>query len=756
MPVQIPSSARTDDGRVRVLTAGGVLRVVDPGKVQGIIDSGGRFPTGTAIIEETRRQHREAEFGGTAETIRTFGEGALDMVIPGVSGFLSEDAGTRAQVNPVARGAGSIAGLGLGLLSTGATGAGRLAGGVTGGALQLGNKIAAGGTSAASIVGRNVVAGAIEGGLFGAAGELTNASITDKPLTGESLGSAILGGSLAGGAFGVIPGGVQAFRAHKAAKAEAFALRQKVFRDTLDDYAAGLKPQTAEAKAAKRVFEGEYPNYSPMVDRPKWQRGMDWDELKSTVRARDAARDPVKAAAAEATQEVNKTYKAFKSALGIKEGDITGQDLLRGLRGKNAKKIVKTWKAYDDYVTAASKNLDGDDLLAFEAKQEQFKQAILNYAEDTLGKVPETSPSILLDLAAAAGLEAVDDQFGPLGEVASTAMQVALGESIFRSVTGKGGKGFIAQALSNFMGRGTEGGVRGLMGSRVPRGVQYGAGAVANIAARKATNQVVSGNIGNAVKAQLSAQGRIGRAIRTVGKAYRPGVAFTAYDAVKGILNPDERKEVSEAKGDGQKFLAQMKALRKLNGNPQELERRSWELSAPYAIIDPELGQLVQQDIQKRIQFLAQKLPQNPGNMRTFTGDRWVPNPLEMAKWARYAKAAIDPASVVEQMSSGRLTPEAAEALKALDPNHFAEMQRRLLENPESIDKIESDFGLRVNMGLLFDVSTDPTISILPQLQNNHRAMEAQQQEQMQSGPTPQAPSTGLNQPTNAQKLENR
>lgn len=692
-----PKTSLTREGKVRLIMPGGDIIAVSPESVAAQLKIGARYESPQEAISSAERGQLERDFGGTAETVRAFGEGGLDVLIPGASGFLSDDAKYRAEVNPTARGLGSLTGLATGLLAGGPLG-GAAGLSVKGGAKAAG-LIRGGGTTAK--LARGALAGGIETGLFAVGQEITDASLYDKPLTAESLAS----GFFSGAGLGVIAGGIGA---------GVPLVGKALQRRKLAKQSAKLFAGTSEAsQIAKARVVDHFDNLS-----------------------------------------------GLGKHLGAKNLALASDDFFKVVRSGNLDDITKLGKDLETHKNKLMNfaNIKGDQkaLDAVVNEFDEFVNTMKMGIDDVVGKKGAFDATDIVALAEAvdlAGGNIIPDE-KVLGETGSAILKVAL---LGRAITkGRQGTGFLGSLFKTAV----QGHARGTAFSMASKrglsaGGQLAVAGVAGKVAGKQADAILTGDIANLIKVQQRAQGRIGRAVTRFGKGVvgKAQVPLAIHKALKGIMTPDEISNIRSEKNEAKKFLQTMDVLKRLNQNPNELATRAEELSAPIGSLNPELGGLLRQNIIADAQFLAEKAPVNPGNMLTFAGDRWMPTPLDMEKFSRYVRAINDPGSIIERAASGRMTPEEAEVLKKRRPAYFAEMQRRLLDNPEKLK--DMPYGVRINLGLLFEVQTDPTMGIMDSSQA-HFAMLSERSAEIQAGAAPDSPKTGLNQPTKAQELTGR
>lgn len=140
------------------------------------------------------------------------------------------------------------------------------------------------------------------------------------------------------------------------------------------------------------------------------------------------------------------------------------------------------------------------------------------------------------------------------------------------------------------------------------------------------------------------------------------------------------------------------------------------------------------------VQFLASKLPKSvtdvdPAPM--FTKRTPQPSDFQLAKFERYLEAVENPLSAVDDLNTGTLTREAAEALQAVYPKIFSQIQEKTV-NELQAQKDPVPYNKRVQLGILLDIPTDPSLQPenIAGLQEN-LALIAEQNAPASRGPTP-------------------
>lgn len=186
----------------------------------GTFEALGYRPEGLGSrVEAGLAQQRENEFGGTAETVRTFGERALSGATLGLSdlalteyGVDARDLAGRAEINPAAATIGTITGVVGSSLVGGALGAGKSLGSVGQVAgLAPSAKVAAlterilatgAGKGVAGKAATQALGFGVEGALFNSGQYLSDVVLENKQLSGEAFVAAMEGGLFGAGLGG--------------------------------------------------------------------------------------------------------------------------------------------------------------------------------------------------------------------------------------------------------------------------------------------------------------------------------------------------------------------------------------------------------------------------------------------------------------------------------------------------------------------------------------------------------------------------
>ena len=113
--------------------------------------------------------------------------------------------------------------------------------------------------------------------------------------------------------------------------------------------------------------------------------------------------------------------------------------------------------------------------------------------------------------------------------------------------------------------------------------------------------------------------------------------------------------------------------------------------------------------------FLASKLPQAPQGGPTLqpriAAQHAQVSDSDMAHWARYVSAVVDPTSALDDARRGQLTHEQVEALKATSPATYDQIVRATREKIAELDARGKplSYDQRITLSSLLDTPADPS-----------------------------------------------
>lgn len=206
--------------------------------------------------------------------------------------------------------------------------------------------------------------------------------------------------------------------------------------------------------------------------------------------------------------------------------------------------------------------------------------------------------------------------------------------------------------------------------------------------------------------------------------------------AKKGLITSnlstrlDDKKK---AKNRKQAFKNINDNILELTSNPDKLVNTIGKRTLHLSNIAPNITAAATQTAIRGVQFLASKLPKPTADasVNIFAKREFEPSDMQLAKFERYVEAVENPMSAVEDLKSGTLTREAAEAIKVVYPQIFAKLQENVINELQSSAE-PVPYNKRLQLGVLLDIPTD--VSLEPQ---NIAGLQSNLQPPEEQGPTP-------------------
>lgn len=430
------------------------------------------------------------------------------------------------------------------------------------------------------------------------------------------------------------------------------------------------------------------------------------------------------------TRDLEFSRIAMRQALGVKKGEMVSPKHFASLMSKEPQAIVNAMAKVDDYYKAAldlAKRTGDDSML-------QGVKRSLDSIKATLGQQANAQAAKRIgwtDLSAFAGLEmVVPDMEGPIDDLAKfvIARKMAHGAKgssrlgkMAGSLFGTAGARAGAHAGYKAAGGGLKGAVLAGFGAKFGGRAFGGLGdRIAGTQQLSALSQKLTGQIGSVIGSLLQGAGKVGSSGSVASYA-----VLSNYGGGKG-------KEES--------FRKHAEMIRSIASDPDSAQLAIHEALEPVRQTNEVVGDQAEMQLMRIAQFLAEKLPKDPGNMEFLGKSRWKPDDAAVRRYARYVEAVADPVSALRGVADGSITPQAAEALKVVYPETFAEVQRQLMARlPEIHEKL--DYDRRVRLSVLFDAPVDSTMRphfrvFVQQQFAQHGAQQAQQAQGMASTPT--------------------
>jgi hypothetical protein len=299
----------------------------------------------------------------------------------------------------------------------------------------------------------------------------------------------------------------------------------------------------------------------------------------------------------------------------------------------------------------------------------------------------------------------------------------------------------VYEAVKGIPKNSTEGAVekaRGLfndgMGGAVKRGLSYAAG-------RKASKVALNSGFGGPVQtlayegARNTVMGLLSLKSAVVGGISKVAMDWVPKTIAKGAkVAPRIEPLVVRLDGSRDQDKRTRKELMKARAN--EIREAAggvrdvlYKNVSGVAVEHPEFAAALHAHAVKRYQFILDKLPKDPGQAFSRMKSLWSPDNVQTEKFARYYRVFQDPVGVVrEVLSTGRVLPEYAEALREMDPALFTQLRVSMLErlsDPKVLDKLS--YNEQVGLGTLLSLPIHSTMT--PQFIAQQQQMYAQRNE---------------------------
>lgn len=133
-------------------------------------------------------------------------------------------------------------------------------------------------------------------------------------------------------------------------------------------------------------------------------------------------------------------------------------------------------------------------------------------------------------------------------------------------------------------------------------------------------------------------------------------------------------------------YHARSKEIAMAQANPMATRQRLHDGLAGFWAADPLLADKMESLAQARIDFLAAKMPKNPGVGSLLTKSRYTPSDQAIARWGRYVEAAENPMSVLDSLADGTMTKEGVETLQTLYPAMYSAVKLEILKQAPKLE----------------------------------------------------------------------
>lgn len=309
---------------------------------------------------------------------------------------------------------------------------------------------------------------------------------------------------------------------------------------------------------------------------------------------------------------------------------------------------------------------------------------------------------------------------------------------------------------SVFKGTRGQGIVRRLLGDTAAGIQASGTGAVA-----KELFDDVTGYSGAVAKRTQDVQKKVKGSVDAFMKARRTTrklAPFSARVLREVTLGPPDKEDAKDKSLTP--YQLRERELQRAVANMPVTEKKLHDALAPVSSFDVKLADLMYQTSMRRLNFLAQKLPKNPGiGSQLQQWKDYQPPAYEQMRFSRYVAATEDPLSVLESLETGTITPEEVEALEVVYPELWQYTLSTIIQYLPQLQK-QLSYDRKVQLSILFKIPIDS--SMRPEFVQSIQAMYAERQAQKQakqaSGPParPMSQRIAGGQRTETERLDTR
>ena len=168
------------------------------------------------------------------------------------------------------------------------------------------------------------------------------------------------------------------------------------------------------------------------------------------------------------------------------------------------------------------------------------------------------------------------------------------------------------------------------------------------------------------------------------------------------VSNPKNKKEAFKNVSDN---------VTKLLTDQEALVEKASSSYPDFQNAAPETKQQITQNLISMVQYLDSKIPKNstltPNNL---IKREWSPSDLEISKFEKILEAVQNPLSILDDLKNGTITREAAEAIKVLKPQLYAQIQEKAMQEINN-SKETIPYQKRLILGILLDIESDASLN---------------------------------------------
>jgi hypothetical protein len=198
----------------------------------------------------------------------------------------------------------------------------------------------------------------------------------------------------------------------------------------------------------------------------------------------------------------------------------------------------------------------------------------------------------------------------------------------------------------------------------------------------------------------------------------------------------EDGKKPQAPKNKQEAFKNVSENLTKLATDTLHFEERIAKTVGPISYAAPETALAVTETMQKAIQYLVKKMPKSMNTVDVAGLSReYQPSTQELSKFERILRTVENPTSVLDDLQNGTLTREQVDAIREVYPNLYSRIRTQVLEQVKK-DGDKLTYSKRIQLGMLLDIQTDPSLRPSSILALQHTYAQEQEQEQGAVKPT--------------------
>jgi hypothetical protein len=464
------------------------------------------------------------------------------------------------------------------------------------------------------------------------------------------------------------------------------------------EFGAGQGAREADAAAARALAGDEFAAAQAARS----------DSIKAGTRAMGDMNDATAKRAADSlalhADDVNTTRKLAKEALGNP----------RHLFSRPMSEIVPAVEALETHYLAIKRVAEATGNMQLVGRAEAAVKAIED-AVNTAMAVPGAgfdgaSKALLLAGAGSYGADQAGVDTGPLGSLVEFA---AMGRLAKGKVPGQGkSPATLGRNIASQVGRRTAPSVARALGI-LPK--TAGLASTAGSAAASVVGGRLLGEFFDRVAVQRGvagvtsgAKGRIAGAVDDLKLGKHATKAVTRSSLTGMVLlrqstfayDQERASKVTPDKDNASAFKRVSRELAAVAASPDAAQKIIHDELAPLRAIAPGVADELEMISLAAPLYLADKMPKDPGVVMRFGKSAWRPAEYEILQFGEHMRGALQPIEVYEDTLSGAaVSPKAIEAMKAVHPALFKEMQQEVMSrSDEYADKLDHSAGVRISL----------------------------------------------------------